>query len=162
MIRRILGLDRFTGWHMAGVMVLFFGVIISVNLTLAVFANRSWTGLVVENSYVASQQFDDMIAERKAQAARGWHTALDYSGGQLHFAMTDAAGRALAGAEVRVRVGRPTHETDDLDIALVPVAGGYGAALALTPGAWDAWVEARSADGTPWEGQWRLWVERPR
>ena len=41
---------RFTGYHMLAIMVAFFGVVIAVNLTMATFASRSWTGLVVENS----------------------------------------------------------------------------------------------------------------
>ncbi|HLA02420.1 MAG TPA: FixH family protein, partial [Aestuariivirga sp.] len=43
----------FTGWHMAAITISFFAVIIAVNLTLAVFASSSWSGLVVANSYVA-------------------------------------------------------------------------------------------------------------
>ena len=35
MIDKILGTKQFTGYHMLGVLFLFFGTIISVNLTLA-------------------------------------------------------------------------------------------------------------------------------
>ncbi len=48
---------EFTGRHMWLLAVSFFGVIISVNIVMAVSAARTWTGLVVENSYVASQEF---------------------------------------------------------------------------------------------------------
>ena len=44
-------------------MLAFFGVIIAVNVVMATLASTSWTGLVVENSYVASQEFN-----RKADA----------------------------------------------------------------------------------------------
>ena len=46
---------EFTGWHMAITMIAFFGVIISVNLTMAILASSTWTGLIVKNGYVASQ-----------------------------------------------------------------------------------------------------------
>ncbi|MER8389332.1 FixH family protein [Mesorhizobium sp. M1380] len=36
----------------------FFATIIIVELTMAVLASRSWTGFVVKNSYVESQEFD--------------------------------------------------------------------------------------------------------
>ncbi|RWK14298.1 FixH family protein, partial [Mesorhizobium sp.] len=48
----------FTGRHMLAIILAFFGVVIAVNLTMATLANTSWTGLVVENTYVASQQFN--------------------------------------------------------------------------------------------------------
>lgn len=49
---------RFTGYHMIACVVSFFAVIIFANVTMAWFASSSWTGLVVKNSYVASQQFN--------------------------------------------------------------------------------------------------------
>ena len=50
-----------------------FGVIIAVNVVLAVKAVQTFPGLEVANSYVASQSFD---AERTAQQKLG--LALDY------------------------------------------------------------------------------------
>ncbi len=57
----------FTGRHMLFAMLAFFGVIIAVNLTMAVFATKSWTGLVVKNSYVASQAFNRELEQAKVQ-----------------------------------------------------------------------------------------------
>ena len=60
---------RFTGWHFTAIITAFFGVVIAVNLTMAVFATRTFGGVVVENSYVASQTFDrDRLA---------WHDRAD-------------------------------------------------------------------------------------
>ena len=56
---------EFTGKHMLVIMFAFFGVIIAVNLTMATFAHTSWSGLVVQNSYVAGQHFN-----RKAEEGR--------------------------------------------------------------------------------------------
>jgi nitrogen fixation protein FixH len=67
---------RFTGWHMAGIMILFFGVIVTVNMTMAVFATRTFGGKVVENSYVASQQFNEWLAAARAQEKLGWKREL--------------------------------------------------------------------------------------
>ena len=55
MIRDFFRPTEFTGYHMLGVLVLYFGTIITVNLVMARFAITTWTGLVVENTYVASQ-----------------------------------------------------------------------------------------------------------
>jgi len=52
---------RFTGWHMTFILVSFFAVVIAVNLTMAHFASSTFGGLVVENSYVASQKYDGWL-----------------------------------------------------------------------------------------------------
>jgi len=62
----------FTGRHMAAVIVGFFGVIIAVNLTMARVATATFGGIVVENSYVASQEFNDWLKEAERQRALGW------------------------------------------------------------------------------------------
>ncbi|MEL7345657.1 MAG: FixH family protein, partial [Pseudomonadota bacterium] len=48
---------QLTGWHVFGMFALAFGIIISVNMTLAFQAVRTFPGLEVKNSYVASQAF---------------------------------------------------------------------------------------------------------
>ncbi len=51
-------------------MVAFFGVIIAVNVTMATIAIASWTGLVVQNSYVASQEFETQAPRARGAARR--------------------------------------------------------------------------------------------
>lgn len=62
----------FTGWHMTGILVGFFGVVIAVNSLNAYFAGSTFGGEVVENSYVASQEFNGWLDEAKAERALGW------------------------------------------------------------------------------------------
>ena len=62
----------FTGWHMATILVAFFGIVIAVNLVNARYAGATFGGVVVENSYVASQQFNDWLDEAKTENALGW------------------------------------------------------------------------------------------
>ena len=63
---------RFTGWHMTAILLGFFGVIVAVNFTMATFATRTFGGVVVENSYVASQEYNDWLKAARAQAKLGW------------------------------------------------------------------------------------------
>ncbi|MGO4840209.1 FixH family protein, partial [Rhizobiaceae sp. 2RAB30] len=70
------GNGTFTGRHMLAIMVAFFGTIIAVNVTMATLAGRSWTGFVVKNSYVASQEFNRKAEQGRAQAALGWESRL--------------------------------------------------------------------------------------
>ena len=57
------------GWHVLGAFVLAFGIIISVNLTLAFNAVKTFPGLETKNSYVASQAFE---RNRQAQTRLNW------------------------------------------------------------------------------------------
>ena len=76
---------KFTGKHMLIVMLCFFGVIITVNLTMATLATKSWTGLVVKNGYIASQYFNENKKAHEELVAAGWRSELEYNDGHLHF-----------------------------------------------------------------------------
>ncbi|WP_173843454.1 FixH family protein [Novosphingobium sp. TH158] len=62
----------FTGYHMAAILIAFFGVIIVVNFTMARLAMKSFGGTVVDNSYVASQKFNTWLDEAEKEKALGW------------------------------------------------------------------------------------------
>lgn len=115
---------RFTGRHMLAVMLAFFGVIIAVNATLAFVANSSWTGFVVQNSYIASQEFNRKVEEGRRQAALGWRSELTIADGTLRFALADGEGRAVALAGGSAAFRRPASDAQDLTITLAPQGGG--------------------------------------
>lgn len=128
---------QFTGWHMFFIMLAFFGVIITVNLTMAVLAGRSWTGLVVKNSYVASQQFNAELIEARRQAARGWQAKLVHDATGLSFELMDRTGQPVVLDDLIASVGRPAAEAFDQRVAMRPVGEGrYRGEVALGPGVW--------------------------
>jgi len=133
----------FTGWHMLVVVCLFFGTIIAVNIVLAVSATGTFPGLVVENSYVASQNFNRTLAEARAQDQSGWRMDLAAPDGVLSLRLTDRDGVLLRRLEVTAEAGRPSTTDEDRMIPLVATESGYRAAEALPPGEWDIAVEAR-------------------
>lgn len=63
---------EFTGRHMLFVMFGMFGTIIAVNLVMAHYAVATFGGTVVDNSYVASQDYNRWLADARAQKALGW------------------------------------------------------------------------------------------
>lgn len=129
----------FTGWHMLLVICSFFGVVISVNVTLAVLSSTSWTGLVVPNTYVASQEFDDKRLAHEAQIAAGWQSEFDYDGTRLRILIVDGAGDPVPVDELTVQINRPVGGHDDQLLKMVRTAdGAYEAPLALAPGLWEA------------------------
>jgi nitrogen fixation protein FixH len=148
---------EFTGRHMLASVVGFFAVIIGVNLTMAYFANATWSGLVVANGYVASQSFDKDLARVRAQEAMGWTVTVDHDHDGVGVTFLDRMGRPLAGMAVTGMLRRPT--TDRQDQALVfgdAGAGRYRASAGLHKGVWDLEVDAASADGTAWHKTYRF------
>ncbi|WP_349512761.1 FixH family protein [Erythrobacter sp. NFXS35] len=63
---------EFTGKHMAMVFVAGFGIVIAVNLVMASFAVSGFHGVVVANSYVASQKFNGWLDKAEESRALGW------------------------------------------------------------------------------------------
>lgn len=139
---------EFTGRHMLLVMVAFFGVIFTVNGLLAYYANASWTGLLARNGYVASQDYNKVLADARRQAGLGWHSRLAAGRDGVIFSIADAGDRPLAGLDVEATIGRPTHARDDVSVALQPLGPGvYRGAVALAPGLWTVRVDARNGSG---------------
>ncbi len=150
---------QFTGWHMLAIMVAFFGVIISVNLLMATFANTSWTGLVVQNTYVASQQFNEKQAESRAQAALGWKGSLTIANGRISYHLVDASGSAIPVDGVTASFRRPAYEKEDWQATLARGADGAFAVTAeVRDGIWIVDTEAKVTDGAPYREARRITV----
>lgn len=132
---------RFTGRKAALIVVAFFGVIIAVNATMLTLAVNSFGGLVVGNSYVASQRFNADIATARAQPIRDWTLDLGTDAGGVALAVKDRNGTALHDLGITLTLARPTHGRETVTLDLVERAPGiYSAALDLAPGRWIATV----------------------
>jgi nitrogen fixation protein FixH len=151
--------EGFTGFHMLFAMLAFFGVIIAVNLTMAFFARSSWTGFVVENSYVASQQFNGKMAETRAQAALGWQSELLIKDGFLRYDLRDSKGAEISMKSVSVTFRRPVDDREDHTVLLVrDPQSGFSASHDLADGAWLVEVEADAGLDFPYRETLRLQV----
>lgn len=144
------------GWHVLAGFVGAFGIIITVNLVMATQAIRTFPGLEVKNSYVASQQFNDRL---HAQQALGWTIYADWTDGMVHLSITDPAG------PVRVRdlhaiVGRATQIADDIEPVFAFNGTTYEAPLDLGPGNWNVRMTAIAEDGTEFRQRVILHVKR--
>ncbi len=141
----------FTGRHMLAILLAFFGVIFAANFTMAYFAFSSWTGLVVKNSYVASQQFNETTAALE-KAALGVDVAATYANGQLTLTLRDQDGKAVLASNVVVTLGRPSHEDEDQEIALNPQGGGvFVSSHSLAKGQWAGEVSANIVGHENWQ-----------
>jgi nitrogen fixation protein FixH len=133
----------FTGRHMLALVLLFFGTVIAVNIVMAVAATGTFPGLVVENSYVASQHYNETLAEERAREQAGWRADVAAPDGVIAVRIVDRDGQPLRSLAVTVTAGRPSTTQEDRTFDLVADGSGYRAAEALPEGLWDLAVEAR-------------------
>jgi nitrogen fixation protein FixH len=134
---------EFTGRHMATTMVLFFATVLAANLTMVFAARHSWTGLVVKNSYVASQEFNEVTAELEKAAARGIHPTLSYDSGTIRASLVDKAGLTVSASDVTLKLGRPSFEAEDRELAMtMTTVGEFTAKTQLAAGIWTGEISA--------------------
>ena len=100
---------EFTGRHMLASILAFFGVIIAVNLTMAYFANSTWSGLVVANGYIASQSFDDDLAKARAQDAMGWTVEVSHETNRVKVSFADRSNAPLSRHDGHRHAAPPHH-----------------------------------------------------
>lgn len=127
-------IQKFTGRHMAFVLVGFFGTIIAVNLTMARYASSTFGGIVVANSYVASQEFNRWLDKADASRALGWTTqTVRQADGRLLISIAGPGEGAVVTGTARHPLGRLP------DVALTFDAQGGGRYLsreAVDAGRW--------------------------
>ncbi len=128
---------RFTGWHMLACMIAFFGVIITVNFTMAYMASGTWTGLVVKNSYVASQKFNGELKDAQLQAESGIRSRLTYADGELVIRVSNRDGTGILPSQAEAWIGRPAFEQQDRILRADCQDGGLCVVRSdLKPGLW--------------------------
>lgn len=136
-----------TGRMVLAITVSLFGLIIAVNLVMAWFAVRTFPGLEVRNSYIASQGFNERL---RTQQALGWQTEAELVSGRLTVRITDANGGAAPVATIQAILGRPTTEREDITPELVFQDGAWVADVTADHGNWNLRLQAEAADGTPY------------
>lgn len=137
---------KLTGWHVLGIFVGGFGIIIGVNLFMAYNAVSTFPGLEVSSSYADSQTFDE---RREAQEALGWHASVEIPGdGTLILHLVDDDGAPVAPAELTALLTRPTSREMDQPLALTRDRGAFVAPADLPEGRWRLRLTGTARDGT--------------
>ncbi|WP_338080252.1 FixH family protein [Croceicoccus sediminis] len=141
---------RFTGKHMTAILVGGFGVVVAVNMLMATLATSSFGGVVVENSYVASQNFNEWL-DRAEQSE-----ALDYAVSPVHRAdgrVTLTTEGVPAGSQVTAIARHPLGHMPDEALTFVLTSDGTWASTRPLPeGRWTLRFDIK-ANGTQWRGE---------
>lgn len=146
-----------TGRHVLAIALVAFGTIIAVNIAMLMAATGTFPGLVVDNAYVASQ---DWNAKTAAQKALGWTAEVDYAEKAIDIRITGPDGQPVQNAAFDVTIGRPTTSAQDQTLHLTAGRPLHPIPIDLAPGAWRA--EIRSVDGPEWRMSVQLAVAEAR
>lgn len=139
----------FTGRHATIIFVVFFGVVIAVNVLMARLATSTFGGVVVENSYVASQKFNGWLEQARADKALGWKAVVDRGpSGEVQARLSDARGAPLTGARVTAVAEHPLGVRDNETLTLRETEPGHYVAP-LVEGRWQVKLTVQ-AQGHTW------------
>jgi nitrogen fixation protein FixH len=140
---------QFTGKHITLILVGFFGVVIAVNVLMARLATSTFGGVVVENSYVASQHFNGWLKEASAEQALGWKGTVSRDAqGRAAIVVRDSNGKAIAAAKVTAIAEHPLGQRPTTELVLHEMSPGTYAAP-LESGRWRLRITVE-AEGKVW------------
>jgi nitrogen fixation protein FixH len=141
-----------TGRKVLLIVLVFFGVVIGVNVTMMRLAIQTLPGTEVDSAYSASLGYEKEIIAARDQEALNWqvdaHIERNAVGGAtLQVTAQDHSGKPISGLKFIGRFERPTDKRADLPLELAEVGIGVyrGAARAVAPGQWDLVLEGDSA-----------------
>jgi nitrogen fixation protein FixH len=142
-----------TGRFVLVTLLVFFAVVIGVNMLMMRFAISTLPGTEVDSAYGASLAYQKEINAAREQNARGWkvdaHVERRPDGNAtLALRATDAGGAPLTGLVFSGHLERPTDRRADQLLSIAERGDGdyRGAAPGVAPGLWDLVIEA-SAGG---------------
>lgn len=142
-----------TGKRMAAIFVGGFGIVIAVNLTMATMAVESFHGTVVDNSYVASQQYNGWLKQAATSKALGWQ-AVPHRREDGRVVLETLA--VPAGARITATAERPLGQRKDTPLTFTDQgAGRWVSNEVVAPGRWQMRTAIR-AGGKAWAGESEL------
>lgn len=124
----------FTGYHMAAILISFFGIVISVNIYMAKVAIGTFGGTVVDNSYVASQQYNEWLAEGDRQAKLGWNVQISrVADGRVGLSISGQDGGS-AGSMVSAIAQHPLGRAPERTLLFIDQGNGRQVSREALPG----------------------------
>lgn len=136
--------SRITGIHVLIAFILFFGVVIGVNVIFITKATGTFPGLIVQHPFKKGVAYNKTLAQRRAEAMLNWrihHNITTEDDGVEYFILqvSEADGTPLDGLDVSLHLWQAGNNDADLELQLQPVGNGkYRASITdkeLIPGA---------------------------
>lgn len=141
-----------TGKHVLAMLVVFFGIIITVSIVFTTLAVKSFRGEDIKQSYRQGIEYNETLAERAVQSDLGWRAAINVTGTiddrRLIVKVTGPDDRGLTDLIITGRLRHPADQTLDRPLAFTVGADGLARAdLSGLYGQWSVQAQATNADG---------------
>ncbi|MEI8394993.1 MAG: FixH family protein [Rhodospirillaceae bacterium] len=156
---------RLPTWLIPWLFVPPFLLMLFANGMLVYYAFTSFSGLTSKHASAEGANYNAAIAAARAQAERGWQVTSTFTNphgleGVVGVRLLDRESRPLTGAEVSVKVMRPTSAGADQVFPLKEIGNGqYQTEMMLRmPGVWDLSLMVRHPTGT-WQKIERVMVK---
>lgn len=129
---------KITGFHVTLMFIAFFGVIMAVNFLMAGLALGSFSGTVVDNSYVASQKYNQWLEEGRKQAAYGWSVSEPTrAADRLQISVIGSEDAPLSNAKINALAEHPVGRTEGVNLTFQETTPGqYTSNEVLPAGRW--------------------------
>ncbi len=123
---------RITGYHVLTGMVLFFAIIIAVNMVFISYAVKTFPGEQEKKSYLQGLNYNDRLKSRELQAAKGWVVNIEKAGrigpgthAIVELSFKDKSQNPINGLEIIAELSRPVDNDDDQALNFAALGNGH-------------------------------------
>jgi len=146
------------GHHVLIGMVVFFGIVFTVDAIFVTQAIRTFRGEDEPRSYVQGINYNDVLERREAQAELGWTAISSVTSQEIRLQISDADGNGVTELMLDARLRHPADS--NLDIVLNLIGDGPGVYTTQTDIPLGLWTLVVSTpDGPPFEMEQEIWLQ---
>ncbi len=154
---------KWTGKHVLGAVVVFFGVIFAANIAMVTVGIKSFPGEDTKQSYRQGLAYNQTITARNAQAATGWSADINIRDkNSIVLKLTDRGGVIIRGLRVTGSLKHLAETDKDAPLKFAQAADGtYIASIdkVLLGKQWVLVTSAKQADGTIFNTRNKIWLK---
>lgn len=141
-----------TGKHVLAMLLVFFGIIITVGTVFTTLAVKTFRGEDVKQSYRQGVDYNQTLEARAVQSEMGWHASINVTGVAENrtfvVQVTDRVDQPLQDINVSGRLRHPADSTLDRPLGFISTDDGIARAdLSGLYGQWTVHAEAVNSDG---------------
>lgn len=145
------------GHHVLIGLLVFFGIIITVNGIFLTQALTTFRGEDERRSYMQGNNYNEVLDRRAAQAALGWTATSSVTAQGVSLDIDQADGQPVTGLVMDARLRHPADSNLDIELPLTETESGlYRADVVVPDGRWTLVVS--TPDGPPFELQQDVWL----
>jgi len=148
-----------TGWHVLGILVAFFGIMLAVNVYFTVMAVKTFSGEDVPRSYRQGLEYNHTLQIRAAQKALGWEALVNTIADKIIVDLRDKDGQVLHDISLTGKLRHPATLSNDQVLNFERQEDGtYQASIFGLMGQWKLEALATTEEGD-FRFEYELWLQ---